>query len=107
MLAVVSLRQAKYGELAKAYNALPAEDRAAAEPKPEVKAAKDALNAEADGLIDAAAGFVAFGRTKNLPAATVDRVNQLLETVYKGRFPEDTTLEGLKKILAGKGLAAA
>jgi len=107
LLAVVSLRQAKYGELAKAYNALPAEDRAAAEPKPEVKAAKDALNAEADGLIDAAAGFVAFGRTKNLPAATVDRVNQLLETVYKGRFPEDTTLEGLKKILAGKGLASA
>ena len=107
LLAVVSLRQAKYGELAKAYNAIPAEDRAAAEPKPEVKAAKEALNAEADGLIDAAAGFVAFGRTKNLPAATVDRVNQLLDTVYKGRFPEDTALEGLKKILAGKGLAAA
>ena len=107
LLAVVSLRQAKYGELAKAYNALPAEDRAAAEPKPEVKAAKDALNAEADGLIDAAAAFVAFGRTKNLPAATVDRVNGLLETVYKGRFPEDATLDGLKKILAAKGLAPA
>jgi len=107
LLAVVSLRQSKYTELAKAYNALPEADRAAAEPKPEVKAAKDALNAEADGLIDAAAGFVAFGRTKNLPAATVDRVNQLLETVYKGRFPEDAALEGLKKILAGKGLAAA
>ena len=107
LVAVVSLRQAKYGELAKAYNALPAEDRAAAEPKPEVKAAKDALNAEADGLIDAAAAFVAFGRTKNLPAATVDRVNQLLETVYKSRFPEDATLDGLKKILAAKGLPAA
>jgi len=107
LLAVVSLRQSKYSELAKAYNALPDADRAAAEPKPEVKAAKDALNAAADGLIDAAAGFVAFGRTKNLPAATVDRVNQLLETVYKGRFPEDTALEGLKKILSGKGLAAA
>ena len=107
LLAIVSLRQAKYGEVAKAYNALPEADRAAAEPKPEVKAAKDALNVEADALIDAAAGFVAFGRTKNLPAATVDRVNQLLETVYKGRFPEDATLDGLKKILAAKGLAAA
>lgn len=107
LLAVVSLRQSKYTELAKAYNALPEADRAATEPKPEVKAAKDALNVEADGLIDAAAGFVAFGRTKNLPAATVDRVNQLLETVYKSRFPEDAALEGLKKILAGKGLAAA
>jgi hypothetical protein len=103
LLAVVALRQAKYGELAKAYNALPEADRAAAEPTPEVKAAKDALNAEADGLIDAAASFVAFGRTKNLPAATVDRVNQTLETVYKGRFPEDATLDGLKKILAAKG----
>jgi tetratricopeptide (TPR) repeat protein len=107
LLAVVSLRQSKYGELAKAYNALPEADRGAAEPRPEVKAAKDSLNAEADGLIDAAAGFVAFGRTKNLPAATVDRVNQLLETVYKSRFPEDAALEGLKKILAGKGLAGA
>jgi len=104
LLAVVTLRQTKYGELAKAYNALPDVDRAAAEPKPEVKAAKDALNAEADGLIDAAASFVAFGRAKNLPAPTVDRVNQLLETVYKGRFPEDATLDGLKKILADKGV---
>jgi hypothetical protein len=103
LLAVVTLRQAKYGELAKAYNALPDADRAAAEPKPEVKAAKEALNAEADGLIDAAANFVAFGRTKNLPAATVDRVSQMLETVYKGRFPEDATLDGLKKVLADKG----
>jgi hypothetical protein len=107
LLAVVSLHQAKYGELAKAYNALPDADRAATDPKPEVKAAKDALNAEADALIDAAAAFVAFGRTKNLPAATVDRVNQMLETVYKGRFPEDATLDGLKKILAAKGLPAA
>lgn len=103
MLAIVSLRQAKYGELAKAYNALPEADRAAAEPTPEVKAAKDALNAEADALIDAAAGFVAFGKAKNLPAATVDRVNQMLQTVYKGRFPEDAALEGLTKILTAKG----
>ena len=107
LLAVVTLRQGKYGELAKAYNALPEADRAAAEPSAEVKAAKDALNLEADALIDAAAGFVAYGRTKGLPPATVDRVNQLLETVYKGRFPEDATLEGLKKILTGKGAPAA
>jgi tetratricopeptide (TPR) repeat protein len=107
LLAIVSLRQGKYTELAKAYNALPEADRAAAEPTPEVKAAKDALNLGADELIDAAAGFVAYGRSKGLPPATVDRVNQLLETVYKGRFPEDAALEGLKKILAGKGAPAA
>jgi len=106
-LGVVALRQGKYAELAKAYNALPEADRAAPEPTPEVKAAREALYLEADALIEAAAGFVAYGRTKGLPPATVDRVNQLLETVYKGRFPEDATLEGLKKILAGKGAPPA
>jgi len=107
LLGVVALRQGQYGELARAYNALPDADRAAAEPNPEVKAAREALNLEADALIEAAAGFVAYGRTKGLPPATVDRVNQLLEIVYKGRFPEDATLEGLKKILADKGAPAA
>ena len=107
LLNVIALRQGSYAEVAKAYNALPEADRAAAEPKPEVKAAREALNTEADALIDAAASFVAFGKAKNLPAATVDRVNQMLETVYKGRFPEDTTLDGLKKILAGKGAPQA
>ena len=107
LLAVVSLCQGNYAERAKAYNALPEADRAAAEPSAELKAAKDALNVEADALIDAAAGFVAFGRSKGLPPATVDRVNQLLETVYKGRFPEDAALDGLKKILADKGAPAA
>jgi tetratricopeptide (TPR) repeat protein len=107
LLAVFSLRQSKYAEAARAYNALPDADRAAAEPTPEVKAAKDALDAGADALIDAAAGFVAYGRSKGLPPATVDRVNQALETVYKTRFPEDAALEGLKKILTDKGAPAA
>jgi len=62
---------------------------------------------EADALIEAAAGFVAYGRTKGLPETTIDRVNQLLETVYKSRFPEDAELEGLKKILADKGAPPA
>ena len=107
LFAVVTLRQSKYAEAAKAFNALPDADKTAAEPKPEVKAAQEALNSEADALIDAAAGFVAFGRSKAMPPATVDRVNQLLETVYKGRFPEDTALDGLKKILAAKGTPPA
>jgi tetratricopeptide (TPR) repeat protein len=107
LLGVFTLRQGKYGEAAKAYNALPEADRAAAEPTAEVKAAKQALNQEADALIDAAAGFVAYGRSKGLPQPTVDRVNQVLETVYKGRYPEDASLEGLKKILTAKGAPAA
>jgi hypothetical protein len=100
----MSMQQGSYADAAKAYNALPEADRAAAEPPDTVKAARETLNAEADRLIETAATFVAFGKAKNLPAATVDRVNQLLETVYKGRFPEDATLEGLTKILADKGV---
>jgi tetratricopeptide (TPR) repeat protein len=107
MFSVVALRQSRYGELAKAYNAMPEADRSAAEPSAEVKSAKQALDQEADALIDAAAGFVAYARSKSLAPATIDRINQLLETVYKNRFPEDTALDGLKKILAGKGAPAA
>jgi hypothetical protein len=102
LLAIVSLRQGQYGELAKAYNALPEADRGAAEPNAEVKAAREALNVEADALIDSAAAFVAYGRAKGLSPAIVDRVNEVLETVYKNRFPEDAALDGLKKVLAGK-----
>jgi len=104
---VVAIRQNAYGEAVKAYNALPEADRGAPEPNEAVKAARAKLNAEADAYIDAAAAFVAFGRAKNLPAAAVDPVNQTLETVYKSRFPEDATLDGLKKILAAKGLPSA
>ena len=48
-----------------------------------------------------------FARGANgLPAATVDRVNQTLEAVYKVRFPEDAALGGLQKILQDKAAAA-
>lgn len=107
LYAIYSLRHADYVDAAKAYNALPEADRGAAEPSAEAKAAREAVNREADALIDSAAAFVAYGRSKGLPAATVDRVNQTLESVYKGRFPEDAALDGLKKILAENGAPAA
>jgi hypothetical protein len=103
LLNLIAMQQASYTEAAKAFNALPEADRGAAEPSEAVKSARDALNAEADRLIDTATTFIAFGKAKNLPAATVDRVNQMLQTVYKGRFPEDATLDGLNKMLAAKG----
>jgi len=106
LLNLMALEQSSYSEAAKAYNALPEADRAAAEPPPTVKAAREALNTEGDRLIDTATTFVAFGKAKNLPAATIDRVNQMLQTVYKARFPEDTSLEGLNKMLAAKGAPA-
>jgi tetratricopeptide (TPR) repeat protein len=106
LLNVLSNQQTSYAEAVKAFNALPEADRAAAEPPDAVKAARETLNVEGDALIDTAASFVAFGKAKSLPAATIDKVSQLLETVYKGRFPEDTSLEGLNKILADKGVPA-
>ena len=104
LLAEIALHQAGYVEAAKAFNALPDADRAAAD-KPEVKAAREKLNAEADHVIDVGARFVALAKVKGLPAATRDRVNQTLETIYKTRFPEDTALAGLQKVLQEKEAA--
>jgi hypothetical protein len=106
LLNMISMEQSSYSDAAKAYNALPEAGRTAPEPPDAVKAARETLNAQADRLIDTSAAFVAFAKAKNLPAATVDRVNQTLEAIYKGRFPEDATLDGLKKILADKGVPA-
>jgi hypothetical protein len=104
LLAVIALHQAGYVEAAKAFNAIPEADRGNAD-KPEVKAAREKLNSEADDVIDVAARFVALAKVKGLPAATRDRVNQTLETIYKTRFPEDTALAGLQKILQEKETA--
>ena len=102
----ITLQQSAYAAAASAFNALPEADRAAAEPSDALKAAREALNGAADALIETAATFVAFGKAKNLPAATVGRMNQVLETTYKGRYPEDADLNGLKKVLADKGVRA-
>jgi tetratricopeptide (TPR) repeat protein len=106
LLNVITMQYGSWADAAKAFNALPEADRAAAEPPETVKAARETLNAAADRYIDTATTFVAFGKAKNLPPATVDRVNQVLETVYKARFPEDAALDGLKKVLADKGVPA-
>jgi tetratricopeptide (TPR) repeat protein len=104
LLNLLAMEQGAYTEAAKAFNALPEADRAAAEPPDTVTAAREALNAEADRLIETATSFVAFGKAKNLPAATIERVDEVLQTVYKARYPEDTSLDGLKKMLAAKGV---
>lgn len=106
LLSMVTMQQSSYAAAAKAFNALPEADRAATEPSDALKAARETLNGAADAFIETAATFVAFGKAKNLPAATVERVNQILEAAYKGRYPEDAGLDGLKKILAEKGVRA-
>ncbi len=106
LLAVFMLHQTRYSDAVKAYKAFPEADLAATDPKPEVKAARDAFNAAADGLIGAAARFVAYSKVKSLPASPArDRINQTLEAVYKSRFPEDASLAGLQKMLQEKEAA--
>ena len=65
------------------------------------------MNTEADQVIDAAARFVAFGRRTACPRRRSTGSTRRCEAVYKGRFPEDAALDGLKKILADKGVPAA
>jgi hypothetical protein len=107
LLALVAIYQSGYAEAAREWNALPDAERAAAEPKPEVKATHDKLDAAAEPVIEAAARFVAFAKVKNLSATTRDRVNQLLEATYKTRHPEDAELAGLQKLLQEKEAALA
>jgi tetratricopeptide (TPR) repeat protein len=100
--ALIAVHQKAYTEAATAFNALPAEDRSAAEPSAEVTAARDALNAEADALIDVTARFVALAEVKNLPQATRDRVYGVLESAYKARNPEDPDATGLQAVIDSK-----
>ena len=96
---LLAWRQVTFNEAVNAYNALPAEARGETEPSAEVTAARDALNAEADALIDVSARFMALAEVKNLPQATRDRVYAVLESAYKTRHPDDAEAAGLQAVI--------
>jgi tetratricopeptide (TPR) repeat protein len=100
--ALLPVRQQAYTDAVKAFNALPAEERGAAEPPEEVQAAREKLNAAADDLIDVAARFVALAEVKNLPQSTRDRVYTVLESAYKVRNPDDAEAAGLQAVIDSK-----
>jgi hypothetical protein len=102
LLEVLAMRQSDYTDAATAYNALPDDARAAAEPTEDVKAAREKVDKEADALIDVAARFVALAEVKGLPQATRDKVYGVLESVYKSRHPEDADAAGLKALIESK-----
>ena len=78
------LHQGRYAAAAAEYQKLPEADRTAAEPKPEVKAALDKVNAEADGVINCWARFM--GLPKNdYPADVKQKVMTALTDLYKYR----------------------
>jgi len=97
LLSLASLYRAPYGEAAAAYQALPEEDRTAAEPSEAVKAALDKVYATADPLIDAWARFVALARARNVAADTREQVLASVQTVYSARYGGDTS--GLEPLI--------
>jgi hypothetical protein len=90
------LHQGRYATAAAEYQKLPEADRTAPEPKPEVKAALDKVNAEADGVINCWARFL--GLPKNdYPADVKQKVQTALTDLYKYR--NNNSDAGLQKLI--------
>lgn len=99
-LACGSLHQAKYGEAVKKYQAFPEEDRTVAEAdlKPEVKAALDEVNKQADTVIKCWARFMALTANSSEYGAQRAQVDRVLADLYKYRNP-DAPPDGLQKLI--------
>jgi hypothetical protein len=99
------IHQARYGAAKQKFDALPEADRKAVEakvadasapdPKPEVKAAIDEVNKEADAVIDSWAHFMAL--TASVKSTTRDQVDKALQELYKYRHNDK--IEGLQKLI--------
>ena len=96
-LACGSLRQLKYQAAVQKYSSIPEADRTADPPKPEVKAALDEVNKQADTVIDCWAHFIALTATNNGYGATRDQVNKALTELYNFRHPDAP--DGLQKLI--------
>lgn len=89
------LHQDRYVAAAQKYQAYSQEDRTAAEPKPEVKAALDEVNKEADAVINCWARFVAL--KSDYSEDTRKKVSAALADLYKYRHND--SVEGLQKLI--------
>lgn len=88
----------KYAAAAQKYQAIPEADRDAAEPKPEVKAALEEVNKQADAVITCWARFLGLSEGKpDFPKDTQDKIKKALTDLYKYRHPEST--DGLQKLI--------
>ena len=95
--AVGSLYQERYVAAATKYGAFPQADRDASEPKPEIKAAFDDANANADMVIENWAKFMALTIGSDPWKSTRDKVNDALTAMYKYRHPDDA--DGLQRLI--------
>ena len=89
------LHQDRYVAAAQKYQGFSQEDRTAAEPKPEVKAALDDVNKEADAVINCWARFVAL--KSDYSEDTRKKVQAALTDLYKYRHND--SVEGLQKLI--------
>ena len=89
------LHQDRYVAAAQKYQGFSQEDRTAAEPKPEVKAALDEVNKEADAVINCWARFVAL--KSDYSEDTRKKVQAALTDLYKYRHND--SVEGLQKLI--------
>jgi tetratricopeptide (TPR) repeat protein len=92
-----SLHQGKYQTAAAKYQAIPEADRTASDPKPEVKAALDDVNKEADAVIDCWARFMAVSANNAAYGPTRTQVSSALTDLYKYRHPDSP--DGLQKLI--------
>jgi tetratricopeptide (TPR) repeat protein len=95
-LACGSLYQTKYQAAVQKFQAFPEEDRAEPDNKPEVKAALDEANRQADMVIECWARFMASPKSTDY-GATRAQVEKALADLYKYRHPDSEG--GLQKLI--------
>jgi len=87
----------RYDDAAKRFQALPEEEKKAAEPSAAVKAAIDEVGKHADAAIKAWARFVALSEAKGILAGTREQVGKTLADLWAYRNPQEP--EGYKKLI--------
>jgi len=88
----------KYAAAAQKYQAIPEAERTAAEPKPEVKAALDELNKQADAVINCWARYMGLtADKKDVSPQLRAQIEKALTELYKYRHNDST--EGLQKLI--------
>jgi tetratricopeptide (TPR) repeat protein len=88
----------KYAAAAQKYQGMSEADRDAAEPKPEVKAALEEVNKQADAVITCWARFLGLtADKKDFSAETRAKIEKALTDLYKYRHPDST--DGLQKLI--------
>src|SRR5204863_2074044 len=89
----------KYAAAAQKYQGMPEADRDAAEPKPEVKAALEEVNKQADAVITCWARFLGLSAGKDgFSQDTRSKIEKALADLYKYRHPEATP-DSLQKLI--------